>query len=147
MAKPLPAEVLALIPNGIENLTLRCVICGEALPSSRRTIGDHAGACHKVRVLYRRFIIQLTKCISCLHPATPEEREEFKRWRHERGDLRGRGSRNGGRRKRFTTETQSCGENQRPEPEKTLDKGDDDLATPSVVVEAHPFAEKAQGIV
>ena len=99
MPKPLAAEVLALIPEGIEKLVLRCVVCGGPLPSSRRTVGDHAGACHKVRRLYRRYVIQLTKCIACLHPATPEEREEFKQWRVSRGDLRGRGNRQGGRRR------------------------------------------------
>ena len=46
MAKPLAPEVLALIPSGIEKLVLRCVVCGGPLPSSRRTVGDHAGACH-----------------------------------------------------------------------------------------------------
>ena len=112
MAKQLPPEVLALVPNGIENLVLRCVICGEALPSARRTMGDHAGACHKVRMLYRRYIIGLTKCISCLHPSTPEERKAFKRWRKSRGDIR-----------------EKCGR-----PKKTLDIQASVSGTPVVVV-------------
>jgi hypothetical protein len=93
MRKPLAPEILALIPDGIEKLTLRCVVCGEGLPSSRRTVGDHAGACHKVRVLHRRFRIQQAKCIACLHPSTPEERAEFKAWRRARGDIALRGGR------------------------------------------------------
>ena len=112
MAKPLAPEVLALIPSGIEKLVLRCVVCGGPLPSSRRTVGDHAGACHKVRTLYRRYVIQLTKCIACLHPATPEEREEFKQWRVSRGDLRGRGNRQGGRRRRI--------DHKQPRPEQIM---------------------------
>ena len=100
MPKPLPPEVLALIPDGIENLILRCVVCGLPLPASRRSVGDHAGPCHKVRVLHRRYMIQRMKCISCLHPATPAEREEFRAWRRKRGDLRARG----GRPKAFTAE-------------------------------------------
>ena len=104
MPKPLAAEVLALIPEGIGKLVLRCVVCGGPLPSSRRTVGDHAGACHKVRTLYRRYVIQLTKCIACLHPSTPEGREAFKQWRVSRGDLRGRGNRQGGRRKNLAIE-------------------------------------------
>jgi hypothetical protein len=110
MSKPLAAEVLALIPEGIEKLVLRCVVCGGPLPSSRRTVGDHAGACHKVRTLYRRYVIQLTKCIACLHPATREEREAFKQWRVSRGDLRGRGNRCGGR-KASTAEHAESAEN------------------------------------
>ena len=93
MRKPLPPEVLALIPDGIENLVLGCVVCRGPLPASRRAVGDHAGACHRVRVLHRRFMIQSTKCISCLHPATAAERELFKEWRRARGDIRARGGR------------------------------------------------------
>lgn len=93
MAKPLLPEVLALIPNGIENLALRCVVCAEPLPTSRRAVGDHAGACHRVRVLHRRYTIQQAKCIACLHPSTPAEREEFKAWRRSRGDIRAHGGR------------------------------------------------------
>jgi hypothetical protein len=89
----------------IDNLVLRCVVCGGPLPSSRRAYGDHAGACHKVRTLYRRHIIQLTRCLACLHPATPDEREAFKQWRVSRGDLRGRGNRMGGRTKKANIST------------------------------------------
>jgi hypothetical protein len=93
MLKPLAPEVLALIPEGIENLTLSCTVCRGPLPSSRRTVGDHAGACHKVRTLFRRYQIKLKHCIACLHPSTPAEREEFKAWRRARGQLRATGGR------------------------------------------------------
>jgi hypothetical protein len=112
MAKQLPEEVLALIPTGIENLVLRCTVCGGPLPASRRSIGDHAGACHKVRVLHRRYMIQLSKCISCLHPSTPEQREEFKAWRKSRGDIREKGGR----------------------PKKSLDKESADFRTPDIAL-------------
>jgi hypothetical protein len=123
--KTLAPEVLALVPNGIENLVLRCVICGEALPPSRRTIGDHTGACHKVRVMYRRYCISLTKCITCLHPSTPEQRKEFNEWRKSRGDLRsGPGK-----------------------PRKPLDKPEDVSGTPDVALCDAKNDEKPQGIV
>jgi len=93
MHKPLPPEVLALIPEGIENLVLSCTVCRLPLPSARRTVGDHAGACHRVRVLFRRHAIKLARCIACLHPSTPAERAEFKLWRKARGDIRERGGR------------------------------------------------------
>ena len=105
MAKPLAPEVLALIPSGIENLVLRCTVCGLPLPSARRTVGDHAGACHTVRRLYRRYMTQLTKCLGCSHPSTPAERAEFKQWRLSRGDLKGLGSRHGGRTKKANIST------------------------------------------
>lgn len=92
-AKPLAPEVLELIPNGIENLTLYCVVCRQPLPSSRRTIGDHAGACHKVRTLLRRHQIAQTKCISCLHPSTPKERDNYRKWRKAIGERNERGGR------------------------------------------------------
>jgi hypothetical protein len=132
MAKPLPPEVLALVPNGIENLVLRCVVCGDSLPPSRRTIGDHAGPCHKVRVLYRRYIIQLTKCIACLHPSTPKEREEYKQWRKSRGDLREKC----GKPKKINTEI----------PEKALDKSVDVFATPPTVVSRFDEVDLPQDI-
>ena len=93
MSKPLPPEVLELIPEGIENLVLSCTVCRLPLPSARRTVGDHAGACHKVRTLYRRLMIQQARCMACLHPSTPAERVEFRRWRKDRGDIRERGGR------------------------------------------------------
>lgn len=93
MRKPLSEEVLALIPDGIENFVLSCTVCRLPLPSSRRTVGDHAGACHKVRVLLRRYQIRLKRCIACLHPSTPAEREDFKAWRRSRGQLRASGGR------------------------------------------------------
>lgn len=108
MRKPLPPEVLALIPDGIEKLVLRCTVCAEPLPDSRRAVGDHAGACHKVRVLHRRYSIQRRKCISCLHPATPAEREAFKQWRRERGDIRARGGRPKKSHARLPSNTETC---------------------------------------
>ena len=103
MTKPkdLTPEELSLMPNGIENVVLYCCVCREPLPIKRRTVGDHAGACHKVRVLFRKYKIAQTKCISCLHPTTPEERADFKRWRKSRGDIRERGGRAKGQKNRI----------------------------------------------
>lgn len=91
MPKALPPEIQVLVPNGIENLTLYCTVCRDPLPASRRKHGHHAGACHRVAVMYRRYVMSLTRCITCLHPSTPEERADFKLWRQDRGRRKGRG--------------------------------------------------------
>ena len=82
------AAVEALIPMGIENFTPSCTVCREPLPSNRRSIGHHAGACHRVTVMHRRYMLSRGKCPSCLHPSTPEQRVDFKTWRRHRGDVR-----------------------------------------------------------
>jgi hypothetical protein len=96
VAKILSAEMLALIPNGIENLTLVCTVCRGDLPNNRRAYGHHAGDCHKIATLHRRYVLRLTRCISCLHPATPAERADFKAWRRSRGELNERSGRRKG---------------------------------------------------
>lgn len=93
MAKLLDPEILALVPNGIENVVLYCTVCKGELPTNRRAYGHHAGVCHKVVIMHRRYVISLTKCISCLHPSTPQERADFNSWRKSRGDRNQRGGR------------------------------------------------------
>ena|ERR1700733_10407557 len=90
-AKPLAPEILTLIPNGIENFCPHCIVCTSPVPASRargRSKDTCSPACHAVRQLYRRFVVQTSKCIACFHPATPEERADFKEWRKDRGHLR-----------------------------------------------------------
>jgi hypothetical protein len=38
---------------------------------------------------FRRHQLWLKHCPSCLHPSTPEQREDFKRWQTERGTRKG----------------------------------------------------------
>lgn len=128
--KPLAPEVLALIPNGIENFTPRCTVCGSAVPLARargRQNETCSPPCYTVRKLFRKWLLSTRKCIACLHPATAKEREEFKAWRRHRGDiLGGRG---------------------RPKLKKALDKPSDVSATPDIALCTEKQREKAQDIV
>jgi hypothetical protein len=140
MAKPLPPEVLALIPNGMEHLVLCCTVCRGELPNNRRAYGHHAGACHKVVMLHRRYVLSLTKCPSCLHPASPEERAEFSAWRRARGERGERGGRVPGKEyanypKKGDAKARRDAEKTRRKREKGLDKSQDDFGTPDIVVE------------
>lgn len=117
MPKQSSPEVLALIPNGIENFIPRCIVCTKAVPANRargRSKDTCSPACHAVRQLYRKWVLQTSKCLACLHPSTPKEREEFRNWRKDRGDVR---------RKKG-----------RPELTKSLDKANASFGTPDVVV-------------
>ena len=92
--KPEP-EINPLIPDGIEKFRPRCIVCTEFVPAKRstgRSKDTCSPECHKVLRMYRKHCVQKTRCPACFHPATSEERELFKKWRRERGELRnGRG--------------------------------------------------------
>jgi hypothetical protein len=91
MPKSLAPEVLALIPDGIQEFIPRCVVCTSAVPSNRRSgITRHTCSppCQKVWTLFRGYLLSTRKCVACLHPATPGERAEYREWRRSRGDLR-----------------------------------------------------------
>lgn len=80
-----------LIPNGIENLQLRCVICGEFVPAKRATSRSKftcSPECRAVLLQFQKYQLQKKCCPACYHPSTPQEREEFKKWRKARGDVR-----------------------------------------------------------
>lgn len=126
--KPLSPEVLALIPNGIESVVLHCLICTRELPRSRRRHGTclpGERACQKVLTMFRRHSLQITKCVACLHPATPGEREQFKAWRRESGQLRKKG---------------------RPGHKKTLDNANGSSDTPDIALCDPKQPEKLLGI-
>lgn len=88
-------QINPLIPNGIENLTLRCVVCTNEVPKKRargRSKDTCGTECNKILRDYRKWVIRSSHCPTCYHPSTPEERKLFLQWRKSRGDRReGRG--------------------------------------------------------
>lgn len=89
------AQRAALLPNGIEGFVPRCVVCGSTVPLKRargRSKDTCKAECHAVLREYRKFVIYSSRCPTCYHPSTPQERAEFIAWRKARGDRRnGRG--------------------------------------------------------
>lgn len=105
MKKQLEPEVLALIPNGIHNLTLHCFVCGTELPEGRRRSRFNicGPACRTVWFMYSNWLRQTKKCLACLRPSTPEERKSYRAWRKATGQM---------------------GEKRGPKRKKTLDNAD-----------------------
>jgi hypothetical protein len=92
-AKPLAPELAALIPDGIEKFIPRCIVCSKTVPANRargRSKDTCSPACHRVRQLYRTFVVLTSKCLACHHPSSPTERADFIRWRKDRGHIRDR---------------------------------------------------------
>ena len=79
-----------LVPDGVEALVSKCVVCSNPIPKGRANIKTRytcKPACAlamKAKTLQLR---QLRECVACRHPSTPKEREEFEQWRRHRGDL------------------------------------------------------------
>ena len=79
-----------LVPDGVEALVPKCVVCSSPIPKGRANIKTRytcKPACAlamKAKTLQLR---QLRECVACRHPSTPKEREEFEQWRRHRGDL------------------------------------------------------------
>jgi hypothetical protein len=72
-------------------LVLRCIICTEPIPAKRargRSKDTCGPECHAKLRAYRKWVVQTSKCPNCYHPATPEERADFKAWRKARGHVR-----------------------------------------------------------
>lgn len=91
MLKEIPAEILVLIPNGIENFVPSCVVCKRPVPARRATSRSKntcSNNCNAVLQMFRRWNLFRRKCPTCYHPSTPEERQDFKAWRKERKQLR-----------------------------------------------------------
>lgn len=91
MKKPIAPEVLALIPNGIDNFCPHCVVCTQELPEKRRRAFRRptcSPTCHAAWLLYKKFLLSSTKCIACWAPSTPSERLLFREWRQAQGKLR-----------------------------------------------------------
>lgn len=70
---------------------LHCMVCLEPLSEtrSRRPTSTCSEPCKDRLDTLRAEQRRSRKCPHCLHPSTPEEREEFRRWRASRGDVRG----------------------------------------------------------
>lgn len=69
---------------------LYCAICRALIPEKRRTrnTATCSEKCKNKLDTIRANQRKARKCPHCLHPATPEEREAFRIWRAERGDIR-----------------------------------------------------------
>ena len=75
----------------IETFLPSCVVCRSPVPAARahsRSRETCSAACALYWRQYHRYVLMQTRCPSCYHPSTPEERADFKRWRKSRGDLR-----------------------------------------------------------
>lgn len=72
------------------NETLHCTVCQSAIPESRATriTATCSEKCKNRLDQIRIHQRQARKCPACLHPATPEEREAYRIWRAERGDIK-----------------------------------------------------------
>lgn len=74
------------------DLKPHCMVCPNELPFARalnydiRTCSPECAAIFKK---WRNHQKWRRHCPSCLHPSTPEQREEFRRWRTNRGDRQG----------------------------------------------------------
>jgi len=80
-----------LIPEGIENLVLSCVICKGPVPARRassRSKDTCGAACNQILRKFRKWKLETSHCPACYHPSTPEQRKEFIQWRKWRGDRR-----------------------------------------------------------
>jgi hypothetical protein len=67
----------------------KCMVCGDDIPLPRSRDSRHSTCskdCHDLLKKYRKQVDNLKYCPSCLHPNTPEQREEFRKWRMDRGD-------------------------------------------------------------
>lgn len=72
---------------------IHCAVCGDPLPehrarARRETCGKRE--CGIKLKQFRKMTIEVRKCPTCYHPSTPEEREDFKQWRKERGQIQRR---------------------------------------------------------
>jgi hypothetical protein len=67
-----------------------CVVCKHPIPGfrARRQTATCSEKCKNKLDVIRERQRAAKKCPACLHPSTPEEREEYRIWRAERGDIR-----------------------------------------------------------
>jgi hypothetical protein len=72
-----------------EGFLPRCAICGSVVPRERATrryetcCPEHAAKLKD----WRRWLHAQRKCIACLRPSSPKEREDYRAWRKHRGDI------------------------------------------------------------
>lgn len=65
----------------------RCLVCTTQIPPQRERMRSVtcSDACKEALRIRRLDILRTQKCPHCNHPSTPEEWQQFKRWRHETG--------------------------------------------------------------
>jgi hypothetical protein len=74
----------------IETFVPRCQVCGIEVPLKRRNRrnGNSCTVEHAAILRgWKKWLIKTSVCLTCYHPSTPQEREDFKRWRRDRGML------------------------------------------------------------
>ena len=72
--------------------TLSCAVCRGPLPPKRayaRTRYTCGPECRVALRAFQKLVIDAKYCHVCMRPSTPEEREEFKRFRRSKGQLKG----------------------------------------------------------
>lgn len=72
---------------------LHCTICQKVIPETRarRQTSTCSEKCKNRLDVIRAHQRAAKRCPSCLSPSTPEERESYRLWRVDRGDLRSAG--------------------------------------------------------
>lgn len=86
-------QVPKMTPEELQAFLPRCMVCGDPIPERRaRARKETCGkpACGIALKQWRRAVLESKKCPACYHPSTPEEREDFRQWRRERGQIQRR---------------------------------------------------------
>lgn len=72
-------------PEQIAAVHLKCTVCTTDIPEGRiRRRKDTCSAeCYNLLLHYKKTLFKQWRCPTCLSPNTPQEREDYKRWRQE----------------------------------------------------------------
>jgi hypothetical protein len=81
-------------PPPTAGMTLACIVCKQDIPDgrARRRSETCSLECNNALRRFRREVLMTGKCPHCLHPATAEERERFRKWRISEGRKAQRGN-------------------------------------------------------
>lgn len=79
-----------LIPNGIEQMHLNCIVCGKEVDAKRAKAGTPkretcSSKCLEAYKIYKNYLSGLRRCPNCYRPSTPRERKLFQEWRRQTG--------------------------------------------------------------
>jgi hypothetical protein len=77
----------------MRNVLVEGMVCGDPLNARRaraRKETCEKPECGVALRQFRRAVVESRKCPACYHPSSPEEREDFKRWRKDRGQMQRR---------------------------------------------------------
>jgi hypothetical protein len=90
-------EKVVMSPGELENFSLLCVVCGGEIPKARahrRSRGSASDTCcaehFDLVKQWRKHMARNYLCHSCLAPYSLKQREDFRRWRVETGQMRGK---------------------------------------------------------